>query len=73
MDLNDKISSFKIGKGVRLELCEHPDCWGHWTDRISFVGPYKSENLGIWTDKAAFAKTFGYDENDLNQARVSLF
>jgi hypothetical protein len=67
------IASFKIGKGIRLELCEHPDCKGHWDDVTSFLGPYKSETLGRWNDMASRAKTFMYDENDLDQARVQIF
>jgi hypothetical protein len=67
------IASFKIGKGIRLELCEHSDCKGHWDDVTSFLGPYKSETLGRWNDKASRAKTFKYDEKDLDQARVQIF
>ena len=73
MDLNDKVSSFKIGKGVRLELCANPDCGGNWDEKTSFVGPYKSDNIGRWNDIVSVAKTFRYDETDLNQARVQIF
>ena len=67
------ISSFKLGKRLRIELCEHRDCKGHWDDVMSYVGPYKSDNIGRWNDIVSVAKTFRYDETDLNQARVQIF
>lgn len=67
------ISSFKLGKRLRIELCEHRDCKGNWDDVMSYVGPYKSEWIGRWDNVISVVKTYNYDETDLNQARVQIF
>jgi hypothetical protein len=39
---NDKITSLKIGKNIRVTLCKHSDCIGtNWDDKINLVGPYQ--------------------------------
>jgi len=38
---NDKITSLKIGKNIRVTLCKNTDCNGNnWDDKINLVGPY---------------------------------
>lgn len=41
---NDKVSSFRIGKGVRAFICRDEDCHiDSWDDVIELLGPY---NIG---------------------------
>ncbi len=70
---NDDISSFKLGKGIRVELCEHGACYGYWDDKTSYVGPYKTDNFNRWTDETSVLRTYPYNPTDLNEARVQIF
>ncbi len=70
---NDRASSFKLGRGIRLDLCAHRGCEGGWREKISFVGPVNSGSMQGWNDEATVAQTFPYNEADASQARVQVF
>jgi hypothetical protein len=50
MNMNDKISSLKIGENVRLLLCDNVNCEGNWDTRVDIIGPYQTPMLDAHND-----------------------
>eukprot|EP00347_Sterkiella_histriomuscorum_P023106 403335924 len=58
-----KISSFKIGKGRRVQLCKNIGCKVNSPeDQIELIGPYESGKLGDIDNWIRAINTFPYDE-----------
>lgn len=71
INFNDKIASFRIGKGVKVKFCDNVDCSGDWDKVIEIVGPYNVGDVGYkWLGKISYVKTEIYDEDDLDSLRV---
>ena len=61
---NDKLSSFKIGAGVRALLCNDWDCndYQNYGQSIELLGPFNSgEMLPDWNDWVSHIKLYPYD------------
>ena len=70
---NDKISSFRIGSGVRVKLCKHYGCSNDngKPGYIEFVGPVQVTSDFFWNDDISEIYTYPYDAK--KSPRVMVF
>ena len=50
---NNRISSFRIGKGVKVTFCDHDNCHNShaWNQGFEVVGPHESSWADVWNDR----------------------
>lgn len=58
---NDKISSFKIGEGVRVKICANSGCEGDWDSVVEIVGPYNQGDFNENNDVATEVYLYPYN------------
>lgn len=68
---NDEITSFRIGKGVRVKLCADSGCRGGWSSAVELVGPYNQPNFNSNNDWATEVHLFPYSA--ANEKYVQVF
>lgn len=61
-DFNDKMSSFKIGEGLRVKFCSNNHCAGDaWHDSFELLGPYNSPVQKTANDWVSYVEVHDYD------------
>jgi hypothetical protein len=58
---NDQISSFRIGKGVRVKICSNVGCTGDWDNAVEILGPYSQGDFNERNDWASEIYIYPYN------------